>query len=87
MPNERSEDFRVIYSQVQVFAFSGSELVITFLRAEPKIKADAPAYVTGKATFVEEAIVYLPVAQAKTMCEKILEIIRQQEKPAKAKVN
>ncbi len=82
MPGKRSPDFRAIYSNVQSFAFTGGDIVISFLRAEPEMNDDGNRYKTGDPLFIDEATVYLPVAQAKDMCAKILHIIDQQQDPA-----
>lgn len=78
MAGRRSPEFRAIYSQAQSFAFSGTEIVVTFLRAEPMMDENGTQYAENGPVFVEEATVYLPMHQARDLCEKVLRLIAQQ---------
>lgn len=82
MPGKRSPEFRAFYSNVQAFAVTGTEILLTFLRVEPEMDEKGTRYKTGDTEFIEEATVYLQVAKAKEMCQKLLKIIEQAEKAA-----
>ena len=76
---ERADGFHEFYSQVQVFGISDAEAVITFLRAQPVIDPVKFRQSSDQQVWVEEAIAYIPLRQAKEMAAKLLHLIEQQE--------
>ena len=75
MASRKSPEHRAIYSNIQSFASTGNDLILTLLRAEPQIADEGTRYRDGEPDFIEEAVVYIPLGQAKDMCEKILRMI------------
>ena len=82
---EKSDDFRSIYTNVQSWATTEDELILTLLRAEPKVTGGATGtrFNMSKEPYVQEAIVYMSLRQAELMCAGILASITK----AKSKAN
>ena len=76
---KKADDFRSIYTNVQSWATTDDELILTLLRGEPTVPGGATGtrFDTSKDSFVQEAIVYMSRRQAEAMCTGILESLQE----------
>lgn len=77
----KSKDHRVVYAQVQQWTVTDTEVIISFLRAQPNLADTNGKLGTTGASWVNEATVYLPIPQAKQMSEMLLESIDKHFSP------
>lgn len=80
MPRKKSEFHRAIYSQVQNWAFSGSEVIITFVRVEPTLNDENR--VSDDPNVIEESVVYLPPRVARQLGEGLIELLDNADREA-----
>lgn len=68
-PVRKSESYRDVYSQVQQFSVSDTEVVISFLRTAPNVVVQDDKIKTVGLGWVNEVAVYIPISQAQSLCE------------------
>lgn len=65
----KSKEHRAIYSQVQQWSVTDTEVILSFLRAQPDLADSDGKLGTVGVSWINEATIYLPISQAKQMCE------------------
>lgn len=70
-----SPEHKIVYSQVQQFSVSDSDVAISFLRNEPDLSVEKGQVTTSGNHWVKESTVYIPLSQAQALCTVLSETI------------
>lgn len=74
-----SPEHRIVYSQVQQFSVSDTEVAISFLRNQPDLAVTKGQLSTVGSHWINEATVYVPIAQAQALCTVLAKTLDQHQ--------